>query len=180
MLFYIKERTKEELNIEKALKIYDENLHKTANKKFSANIMKDRDTTFPEKKYATEEYQALSLLSNVLHAIAAYRPDVGYVTGMNFLTASLLNHADGHIAFWIIVQLLDNYGLNEIYEVGRPGITRHSYIIELLLSGINEKFKSGSASEAIRMLCTEWAYSLFTIAIPFEISAFFIDILPIF
>ncbi len=112
-------------------------------KKASTRIMQDAEHTFPNIKYfnRNEGSIGVTLIVNILQAVATHRPKVGYVVGMNFIAASLLYHSCRAIAFWVMVQLIDEYKLDEIYETGCPGLVLHSRIIEMLLCAKDESKK---------------------------------------
>jgi hypothetical protein len=55
-------------------------------------------------------------LIRVLVAYAHYEPVIGYVQGMNFIAASLLYHAGEVCTFWLLVALMDDYQLKEIFK----------------------------------------------------------------
>ena len=111
------------------------NLDLALQEKSTVNNKKDLESTYQEVTYfkRTEGSIGLSLVENVLSAVAYKRPKVGYVTGMNHLAAALLYHSWTVVAFWIMKKLIDEYKLDEVYEVGSPGISLHSRIIEMLL-----------------------------------------------
>lgn len=110
--------------------------------------MKDLNITFPQVKYfnRSEGDSCVSLLESVLRAVAAHRPKVGYATGMNYLAACLIYHSCAIVAFWIMIQLIDEYKLDEVYQVGCPGLVLHSAIIDMLLYAQED-------SKAPRIVC---------------------------
>lgn len=52
---------------------------------------------------------------------------------MNFLVGQLLMHCSGALSFWLFVELIEEYELRDIYQVGLPGLHKHSFIIEMLV-----------------------------------------------
>ena len=172
-IFYIKERTNTSISFEHANELYEKYLYSALSEKISEKlIMCDIENTFSATKYFNREQgtHGLTLLKHVLSAVAMYRPKLEYVTGMNYIAACLLYHTCPYVAFWIMVNLIDLYKLDEVYEVGSPGLILHSKIIEKLLFSQEEAKEDGSETTVIRMVCNEWATSLFMSAVPLETS----------
>ena len=57
---------------------------------------------------------------------------------MNFIVGSLLFHCDEYIAFWLFVELLENFELRNSYAEGFPDLHRHSENIKILLQKKNK------------------------------------------
>lgn len=62
------------------------------------------------------------LLFRVLHSLALYFPDTGYVQGMASLAATLLCYYDEETAFIMLVRLWQLRGLEKLYESGFGGL----------------------------------------------------------
>ena len=62
------------------------------------------------------------LLFRVLHAMALYLPDTGYVQGMAALAATLLCYYEEDKAFVMLVRLWMHRGLEKLYESGFSGL----------------------------------------------------------
>jgi hypothetical protein len=73
-------------------------------------------------------------MRNVLIAYSKYDPQVGYVQGMNFIAGALLYHCSEEIAFWIFALLIKNYGIRDVYLPGLPGLYKHTFVIDSLIS----------------------------------------------
>ena len=43
-------------------------------------------------------------------------------------------HCSDTLTFWLFVELIEEYELRDIYQVGLPGLQKHSYIIKMLVS----------------------------------------------
>ena len=71
-------------------------------------------------------------LIRVLLAYSHYEPSIGYVQGMSFIAASLLYHAGEVRAFWLLIALMDQYNMKEIFKPNLPGLAKHESIIEKL------------------------------------------------
>lgn len=57
----------------------------------------------------------LIALERVLNAFAKYDPQIGYVQGMNFIVGSLLYHAEEYIAFWLLVMIVENFEMRDVF-----------------------------------------------------------------
>lgn len=62
------------------------------------------------------------LLFRVLHCLALYYPDTGYVQGMASLAATLLCYYDEEKCFIMLVRMWTLRGLDKLYEAGFPGL----------------------------------------------------------
>ena len=57
---------------------------------------------------------------------------IGYVQGMSFIAAALLYHAGEVATFWLLIALMDQYSLKDIFKQNLPGLVRHEKAIERL------------------------------------------------
>jgi len=73
-------------------------------------------------------------MKNILIAYSKYDPQVGYVQGMNFIAGALLYHCSEEIGFWIFVLLIKNYEIRDVYLPGLPGLYKHTFVIDSLIS----------------------------------------------
>ncbi|KKA31194.1 hypothetical protein TD95_000794 [Thielaviopsis punctulata] len=108
------------------------------------------------------------LLFRVLHALALYFPDVGYVQGMASLAATLLSYFDEEKAFVMIVRLWTLRGLARLYSPGFEGLM--DSLAELEGVWISNK----PVAKKMKELCipptaygTRWYLTLFNLSIPF-------------
>ena len=79
-------------------------------------IQKDAKRSFADDPNSNK--LSYGSLENVLIAFAKYNERVGYVQGMNFLAKTFLHHGSEVIAFWLIVILIEQYEMKEIYISG--------------------------------------------------------------
>ena len=71
-------------------------------------------------------------MKRVLTTYAHFEPMVGYVQGMSFIAAALFFHAGEVATFWLLVALMDQYSLKEIFKQNLPGLIKHERAIEKL------------------------------------------------
>ena len=88
-------------------------------------------------KISSENFTILGNFFNphfaVLKCLAVYYPDSGYVQGMNFLCTMLMSYTTPEDSFVIMVSLMKNYGLKELFEPGFPGLKKYYYILITLV-----------------------------------------------
>lgn len=139
-----------------------------------ANIEKDLDRTVPAMRGENKES-----LRRVLHAVAAFSHEIGYVQGLNYLTATLLYHVQTEAyAFWIMVQLFKRYSFSEYYKRGMPGLVSFFQVLEdgvkLHAPSLASHFESESI--LVNMFAMKWALTLFGCKAKLEHSAVIMDI----
>jgi len=113
---------------------------------------------------------------------------------MNFLVGSLLYHSEEYIAFWLIIELIENYNLRENYQEGKkslltlktyfisfkgfPGLKIHNKKINKVFKySLKEKYNEiQSTGVDISFVVVEWVFSLFCSLIPIDLQIeFFIN-----
>ena len=52
--------------------------------------------------------------------------------GMSFIAATLFYHAGESAAFWLLVSLMDQYSLKDVFKSNLPGLSMHEHAIEKL------------------------------------------------
>lgn len=138
------------------------------------NIEKDLDRTVPAMRGENKES-----LRRVLHAVAAFSHEIGYVQGLNYLAATLLYHVQLEAsAFWIMVQLFKRYSFSEYYKRGMPGLVA---FFEVLDEGVKLHAPSlathfETESILVNMFAMKWALTLFGCKAKLEHSAAIMDI----
>lgn len=143
--------------------------HTALDRKTAVQIEKDLPRTHPQVNYFSKG-PGKQVLRRVLHAYAWYNSSVGYVQGINFLAAALLWHASEVDAFWLLVSLMDDYGLRENYLPGLPGLNKHAHVVEYLtmdqLPNLYKHFLEHNI--LIGLFTNEWCLTLFSCLIPLE------------
>jgi len=131
-------------------------------------IQLDSLRTFPDEPYFEEDRPGCQALKNVLSAFVKYDPMLGYVQGMNFLTATLIWHCSEEDAFWLLVMLMEDYDLRENFLPNLPGLATHCQIIDLLTQDNLGRLHRLLESYHIQaeMYASEWFFSLFSNMIP--------------
>ena len=142
-------------------------------------IVKDLDRTFQtieNYKIGNKGYENTKklLLKFTQHQVAQ---EWGYVQGMNFIAAMLVQHSQPDVAFCLFIKIFKKFNLFENYLPGLPGIATHSSMIESLifkhLRTLNTYFEENSIP--IQMYSIELICGLFASKIPIDIMQIFLD-----
>jgi hypothetical protein len=108
-----------------------------------------------------------------LRAFACYDGQADYVQGMNFLVGQLLMHCSAPLTFWLFVELIEECELRDVFQVGLPGLQKHSYILRLLvakhLPELGDHFEEHQVQA--EMYASDWIFSLFCSVLPENQSA---------
>lgn len=96
-------------------------------------IEKDIPRTYPSSLlFQSKEGQ--NMLYNVLSAFSNYDKEISkyncnylikisslikeYVQGMNFIVGAFLYHCEEYVAFWLLIELIENHELRKNYQEG--------------------------------------------------------------
>lgn len=95
------------------------------------SIQRDVERTFTQTQFFAKQ-ETQDALIRILIAYAHYEPVISYVQGMNFIAAGLLYHSGEVSTFWLLIALMDQYGLKEIFKQNLPGLSKHEQALEKL------------------------------------------------
>lgn len=140
-------------------------------------IQLDSLRTFPEEPYFEENSPGCQALKNVLSTFVKYDPMLGYVQGMNFITASLIWHSTEEDAFWLLVMLMEDYELRSNFLPNLPGLAIHCKVIDLLTHDHMTRLYYLLESYHLQseMYASEWLFSLFSNMVPPQEMSFILD-----
>eukprot|EP01132_Coremiostelium_polycephalum_P000879 gene879-1101_t len=135
-------------------------------------IRVDLPRTFPSLSFFNSSGPLHEHLELVLQMWAAWRPDVGYVQGMSYLSGLLTIYMDTPFnTFVCFANLLNNHFFLSLFRMDVKGIVKHMKIFDLLfqrhLPKLYRKFKELSISPEHYLL--EWFMTLFTKLLPLPI-----------
>ncbi|KAH8740290.1 hypothetical protein FG386_001565 [Cryptosporidium ryanae] len=151
-------------------------INKLFNSRIVNSIYMDVCRTYPSISYFKEEGR--NYLTKILLIYSLIDIDVGYVQGMNFLVGCILWHSNTEeLAFQLLVSLMFNYGMREMFISGLPGLRVKckilDYLIQKKLFDIwDHIIKQGGS---IDMLATDWFLTLFSYSIPLNVIGLFWD-----
>ncbi|CAD6649062.1 XXYS1_4_G0019450.mRNA.1.CDS.1 [Saccharomyces cerevisiae] len=128
-------------------------------------------------KFVAED--KMESLYKVIKVYSVYDPDVGYTQGMGFIAAPLLINCENEAeSFGLLVGLMKNYGLRELFLPGMPGLMLMLYQFDRLLeehspSLYNRLIREGISST---MYATQWFLTFFAYKFPLEFVLRIFDI----
>mmetsp|Transcript_39754 Transcript_39754/g.60930 ORF Transcript_39754/g.60930 Transcript_39754/m.60930 type:complete len:155 (-) Transcript_39754:630-1094(-) len=87
---------------------------------------------------------------------------------MNFIVGQLLMHCSQSLAFWMFVNLIEECECRDIFMRGLPGLTKHIYIIRLLVKKHLPKLHDHFEEYQVRpeMYASDWIFSMFCSILP--------------
>ncbi|PRP88298.1 hypothetical protein PROFUN_03407 [Planoprotostelium fungivorum] len=134
-------------------------------------IGKDIDRTYPQYDLF-QQVDVQKKMSQVLHAIAAFRPDLGYCQGMCYVVGFLNTFMPVEDTFWFMIQLIDHFGMADFWSSNLAGLPRAFYILEKLIeTEIPKLWKHFNDMDMqTSMYATPWLMTLFLYnhSIPFS------------
>ncbi|KAL4979150.1 rab-GTPase-TBC domain-containing protein [Aspergillus desertorum] len=110
-------------------------------------------------------------LFGLCKAYALYDEAVGYAQGMNFIVMPLLFNMDEAEAFTLLVKLMNQYGLREMFIQDMPGLHRSLYIFERLLEDLEPALYCHLRRRGVhpQLYATQWFLTLFAYRFPLQL-----------
>ncbi|KAJ5815502.1 hypothetical protein N7474_007279 [Penicillium riverlandense] len=110
-------------------------------------------------------------LFGLCKAYALYDEGVGYAQGMNFIVMPLLFNMDEVEAFALLVKLMNNYGLREMFIQDMPGLHRSLYQFERLLEDLEPTLYCHLRRRGVhpQLYATQWFLTLFAYRFPLQL-----------
>lgn len=119
-------------------------------------------------------------------AYAVYDTEVGYCQGLSFIAASLLLHMPEEEAFCVLVSLMYDYGLRDLYKDGFEILYLNLYQLNRLIKDQLPKLYEHFEQNGIEthMFASQWFLTLFTARFPLHfvfhiLDVFLLDGMPI-
>uniref|UniRef100_A0A8D8NXV4 Rab GTPase-activating protein 1 n=1 Tax=Culex pipiens TaxID=7175 RepID=A0A8D8NXV4_CULPI len=142
-------------------------------------IQRDINRTFPAHKFFKESGgMGQDSLYKVSKAYAVYDAEVGYCQGLSFIAASLLLHMPEEEAFCVLVALMYNYGLRDMYKMGFEVLYLRLYQLNRLmkeqLPDLYEHFQNTGVES--HMFASQWFLTLFTARFPLYFVFYILDV----
>eukprot|EP00210_Caulerpa_lentillifera_P008110 g7744.t1 len=137
-------------------------------------IEKDLDRTFPNFELFTIRNGQQSMKS-ILHAYAAYDPEVGYCQGMNFLVGLLLFYLpQEEDAFEALVFLMHKRGFRDLYTTSMDKLHMHLWQLgQLMPKSLTSHLESLGVLPVL--FAPPWFMTCFAASFPIEIAARVLD-----
>ncbi|XP_052896058.1 rab GTPase-activating protein 1-like isoform X1 [Anopheles moucheti] len=142
-------------------------------------IQRDINRTFPaHKSFKENGGTGQENLYKVSKAYAVYDTEVGYCQGLSFIAASLLLHMPEEEAFCVLVALMYNYGLRDMYKMGFESLYLRLYQLNRLmkdqLPDLYEHFVQMGVES--HMFASQWFLTLFTARFPLYFVFYILDV----
>ena len=134
-------------------------------------IIKDMNRTFPKNlMFMNKLGDGQRKLFRVLSCFSSYNQKVGYVQGMSFITAFFLSYLSEENAFWMLLNYMKNYGLQDLYYREFPGLKKSLFILlkfmKKLLPDIYDVLTKNEIYPTI--YASSWYLTCFTNILSFE------------
>ncbi|KAI1106769.1 RabGAP/TBC [Jackrogersella minutella] len=110
-------------------------------------------------------------LLGVCKAYALFDEPVGYAQGMNFLIMPLLFNMPEEEAFCLLVRLMNQYKLRDLFVQDMPGLHMHLYQFERLLEDLEPALYCHLHRRGIspHLYATQWFLTLFAYRFPLQL-----------
>ncbi|KAI9369241.1 rab-GTPase-TBC domain-containing protein [Aspergillus egyptiacus] len=110
-------------------------------------------------------------LFGLCKAYALYDDAVGYAQGMNFIVMPLLFNMDDAEAFTLMVKLMNQYGLREMFIQDMPGLHRSLFLFERLLEDLEPALYCHLRRRGVhpQLYATQWFLTLFAYRFPLQL-----------
>ncbi|XP_055704106.1 rab GTPase-activating protein 1-like isoform X2 [Phlebotomus papatasi] len=159
----------------------------TMETKCEAMIQRDIHRTFPAHRFFQDSGGfGQDALYKVSKAYAVYDAEVGYCQGLSFIAASLLLHMPEEEAFSVLVALMYDYGLRDLYKQGFESLYLKFYQLNRLMKDQLPRLYEHFAQIGVEthMFASQWFLTLFTARFPLYfvyhiLDVFLLDGMPI-
>ncbi|XP_056304335.1 rab GTPase-activating protein 1-like isoform X1 [Danio aesculapii] len=134
-----------------------------------AVITRDIHRTFPAHDYFKDSGgDGQDSLYKICKAYSVYDEEIGYCQGQSFLAAVLLLHMPEEQAFCVLVKIMFNYGLRELYRNNFEDLHCKFYQLERLLQELLPDLWSHfqELNLEAHMYASQWFLTLFTAKFP--------------
>ncbi|KAI0112020.1 rab-GTPase-TBC domain-containing protein [Nemania sp. FL0031] len=133
-------------------------------------IRRDLGTRTSYSKYAVAAGLQEGLFG-VCKAYALFDEGVGYAQGMNFLIMPLLFNVPEEEAFCLLVRLMNQYKLRDLFIQDMPGLHMHLYQFERILEDLEPALYCHLHRRGIspHLYATQWFLTLFAYRFPLQL-----------
>lgn len=133
------------------------------------DIRKDIDRTFPQHVYFRFQ-GGQQVLLNLLRSYALFDPDIGYCQGMGYLAGVLLMQMDEENAFFMLINLMENYQVRGYFVQGMSRVYQSLYKMVSLLKFFEPSLWThfSDIEFSPQIYATQWFMTLYTCSFPIE------------
>lgn len=138
--------------------------------KLEKQIRRDMGARTSYSKYAAAAGLQDGLFG-VCKAYALFDEGVGYAQGMNFLVMPLLFNMPEEEAFCLLVRLMNQYHLRDMFIQDMPGLHLHLYQFERLLEDLEPALYCHLHRKGVspQLYATQWFLTLFAYRFPLQL-----------
>ncbi|XP_014346117.1 rab GTPase-activating protein 1 isoform X1 [Latimeria chalumnae] len=143
-------------------------------------ITRDINRTFPAHDYFKDTGgDGQDSLYKICKAYSVYDEEIGYCQGQSFLAAVLLLHMPEEQAFSVLVKIMFDYGLRELFKQNFEDLHCKFYQLEKLMQEYIPDLYSHflNISLEAHMYASQWFLTLFTAKFPLYMVFHIIDLL---
>ncbi|CAN6611978.1 GTPase-activating protein Gyp5p [Trichomonascus vanleenenianus] len=117
-------------------------------------------------------------LFKIIKAYSLFDPEVGYTQGMAFIAVPLLLNMQEQEAFCLLVHLMKDYGLRQMFLTDMPGLHLRLYQFDRLLEDTVPDVHTHLARQGVRssMYASQWFLTLFSYKFPLQLVLRIFDI----
>lgn len=134
-------------------------------------IIKDMNRTFPKNlMFMNKLGDGQRKLFRVLSCFSSYNKKIGYVQGMSFITAFFLSYLSEENAFWMLLNYMKNYGLQDLYYREFPGLKKNLFVLLKLMQKLLPDIYNILTKNEIypTIYASSWYLTIFTNILSFE------------
>lgn len=130
-----------------------------------------RDLTRTSFYTNIDEFDKTDALFNVIKAYSLYDPDVGYTQGMIFIAAPLIMNMSESECFCLLVMLMKEYQLRDLFCPGMKGLHLLLYEFDCLLAKYSPVLYNHLVKQGIKssMYASQWFLTFFAYKFPLNI-----------
>ncbi|XP_015433686.1 PREDICTED: rab GTPase-activating protein 1-like isoform X2 [Dufourea novaeangliae] len=142
-------------------------------------ILRDINRTFPAHDFFKETGGlGQDSLYRISKAYAVYDEEVGYCQGLSFLVASLLLHMPEEQAFCVLVKLMYDYGLRDLYKDRFDNLHMRFYQLNRLIEDQLPELYKHFCDRGVEthMFAAQWFLTLFTARFPLYLVFHILDV----
>jgi hypothetical protein len=142
-------------------------------------ILRDIHRTFPAHDYFKESNGiGQEALYKISKAYSLYDEEVSYCQGLSFLAAALLLHMPEEQAFCVLIKIMFDYGLRDLFKLGFDALHLRFYQLQRLIEDyapdlFNHFYAIGVETH---MYASQWFLTLFTAKFPLQMVFFIVDL----
>ncbi|PAV83562.1 hypothetical protein WR25_10845 [Diploscapter pachys] len=135
-------------------------------------ILRDIPRTYPELEFFKDGGRGQSSLFNVIKAYSIHDKEVGYCQGSAFIVGLLLMQMPEEEAFAVLLRLMENYRLRELYKPTMTDLGLCMFQLECIVQeqmpDLHAHFNNVGFHTS--MFASPWFLTLFTTTMPLEIA----------